>query len=120
MLPDLWTAQTDAPPTRSLEIALRFPQHPQPKPKVFQPHNQPVHQIGAASSRLLGDFGVVTSDDTILPRVRAPSGLDHTDERATRVGGRRLGLAQAPALRHHPNGPAAPPGDHSPSRPPLR
>src|SRR5258708_4260007 len=50
MLPDLWTAQTDAPPTRSLEIALRFPQHPQPKPKVFQPHNQPVHQIGAAST----------------------------------------------------------------------
>lgn len=34
MLPDLWTAQTDAPPTRSLEIASRFPQHPQPKPKV--------------------------------------------------------------------------------------
>src|SRR5258708_33442847 len=33
-----------------LEIALRFPQHPQPKPKVFQPHNQPVHQIGAAST----------------------------------------------------------------------
>lgn len=32
MLPDLWTAQTDAPPTRSLEIASRFPQHPQPKP----------------------------------------------------------------------------------------
>jgi len=26
MLPDLWTAQTDAPPTRSLEIASRFPQ----------------------------------------------------------------------------------------------
>jgi hypothetical protein len=36
MLPDLWTAQTDAPPTRSLEIASRFPQHPQPKPKVSQ------------------------------------------------------------------------------------
>ena len=35
MLPDLWRAQTDAPPTRSLEIASRFPQHPQPKPKVF-------------------------------------------------------------------------------------
>jgi len=34
MLPDLWTAPTDAPPTRSLEIAPRFPQHPQPKPKV--------------------------------------------------------------------------------------
>jgi len=32
MLPDLWTAQTDAPPTRSLEIASRFPQHPQPQP----------------------------------------------------------------------------------------
>jgi hypothetical protein len=36
MLPDLWTAQADAPPTRSLEIASRFPQHPQPKPKVSQ------------------------------------------------------------------------------------
>ena len=36
MLPDLWTAQTDAPPTRSLVIASRFPQHPQPKPKVSQ------------------------------------------------------------------------------------
>ncbi len=36
MLPDLWTAQTDAPPTRSLEISSRFPQHPQPKPKVSQ------------------------------------------------------------------------------------
>jgi hypothetical protein len=34
MLPDLWTAQTDAPPTRSLGIASRFPQHPQPKPMV--------------------------------------------------------------------------------------
>ena len=29
MLPDLWTAQTDAPTTRSLEIASRFPQLPQ-------------------------------------------------------------------------------------------
>jgi hypothetical protein len=52
MLPDLWTAQTDAPTTRSLEIASRFPQHPQPKPKVsFQQrtrHNLPVHQNGAA------------------------------------------------------------------------
>jgi hypothetical protein len=36
MLPDLWTAQTNAPPTRSLEIASRFPQHPQPKPTVSQ------------------------------------------------------------------------------------
>ena len=36
MLPDLWTPQTNAPPTRSLEIASRFPQHPQPKPKVSQ------------------------------------------------------------------------------------
>ena len=36
MLPDLWTAQTDAPTTRSLEIASRFPHHPQPKPKVSQ------------------------------------------------------------------------------------
>jgi len=36
MLPDLWTAQTDAPPTRPLEIVSRFPQHPQPKPKVSQ------------------------------------------------------------------------------------
>jgi len=36
ILPDLWTAQTDAPPTRFLEIASRFPQHPQPKPKVSQ------------------------------------------------------------------------------------
>jgi hypothetical protein len=36
MLPDLWTAQTDAPPTRSLEIAPRFPRHPQPKPTVSQ------------------------------------------------------------------------------------
>ena len=36
MLPDLWTAPTDAPPTRSLEIASRFPQHPQPKPTVSQ------------------------------------------------------------------------------------
>ena len=35
MLPDLWTAHTDAPPTRSLEIAPRFPQHPQPKPTIF-------------------------------------------------------------------------------------
>ncbi len=34
MLPDLWTAPTDAPTTRSLEIASRFPQHPQPKPTV--------------------------------------------------------------------------------------
>ena len=34
MLPDLWPAPTDAPPTRSLEIALRFPQHPQPKRKL--------------------------------------------------------------------------------------
>jgi hypothetical protein len=34
MLPDLWTAPSDAPPTRSLEIAARFPQHPQPKPKL--------------------------------------------------------------------------------------
>ena len=25
MLPDLWTAQTDAPPTRSLEIASAIP-----------------------------------------------------------------------------------------------
>ena len=36
MLPDLWTAQTDAPPTRSLEIAPRSLQHPQPKPTVSQ------------------------------------------------------------------------------------
>ena len=36
MLPDLWTAPTDAPPTRSLEIAPRFPQHPQPKPRLSQ------------------------------------------------------------------------------------
>ena len=39
MLPDLWTAQTDAPPTRSLEIASRFPHHPQPKPKTSQTEN---------------------------------------------------------------------------------
>jgi len=36
MLPDLWTAQTDAPPTRSLEIAPRFPQHPRPNPSHLQ------------------------------------------------------------------------------------
>jgi len=35
MLPDLWTAPTDAPPTRSLEIAPRFPQQPQPKPTMW-------------------------------------------------------------------------------------
>jgi hypothetical protein len=38
MLPDLWTAPTDAPPTRSLEIAPRFPQHPQPIPHDFSTH----------------------------------------------------------------------------------
>ena len=36
MLPDLWTAPTDAPTTRSLEIAPRFPQHPQPIPSDLQ------------------------------------------------------------------------------------
>jgi hypothetical protein len=36
MLTDLWTAQTDAPTTRSLEIAPRFPQHPQPNPSDLQ------------------------------------------------------------------------------------
>lgn len=39
---------------RPLEIAARFPQHPQPKPTVFQAddgHNQPVHQIGAGATR---------------------------------------------------------------------
>jgi hypothetical protein len=41
---------------------------------------------GRCGSRLLGDFGVVTSDDTILRRVTAPSGLDHTDERVRVLG----------------------------------
>jgi len=41
---------------------------------------------GRGGSRLLGDFGVVTSDDTILRRVTAPSGLDHTDERVRVLG----------------------------------
>src|SRR5260370_24433735 len=69
MLPDLWTAQTDAPPTKSLEIALRFPQHPPPKPKVFQRHNQPVHQIGAASGCLSGPL----SEDPRIAVARGPS-----------------------------------------------
>ena len=38
MLTDLWTAPTNAPPTRSLEIAPRFPQHPQPIPHAPHTH----------------------------------------------------------------------------------
>jgi len=45
MLPDLWTAPTDAPPTRSLEIATRFPQHPQPKPKIAQTDLYPTEEL---------------------------------------------------------------------------
>jgi hypothetical protein len=41
---------------------------------------------GRGGARLLGDFGVVTSDDTILRRITAPSGLDHTDERVRVLG----------------------------------
>jgi len=49
MLPYLRTAQTDAPPARSLEIASRLPQHPQPKPKASQPTQ-------STRSRNLGSF----------------------------------------------------------------